>query len=261
MDDANSALQDVSTTRGIQTYCDIVIDSSQKATGQLILIYNGTVCSGKTRTGSITINLPFNGSAVTRWSVAGCRAVLTFYNYKVTNASNNKSLTLNGSASMINVNGGGYLQLVLGTPIINQVRANMALTFDDGTTRNWKTAARRTLSYIGSYPNGTLKSAIAGDTIIGSHNKVEMWGTDRAGENFTIDMPTDYSYDIYNPGTNCIYKPLTGMKVNYWITHELTQTFGVDAAGIIVASGCPYGYKYSWYEGSDFHEYVLPYPY
>jgi len=247
MDDANSALQGVSTTRGVQVYCNMTIDSSQKAIGKLTLNFNGLDCSGmKNRTGAIVIQLPYNGSTVTTWSTAGATASLTFNNYTVTYVSNNKSIIFNGTHSVTNVNGGGWLTLYLGTPIVHKVRADMQLTFDDGTTRIWKAAKKRTLTYIG----GVLKVTMAGDTVIGSYNNVAFWGVNRMGENFTVDVPTAFSYDMVNPGTNCTYKPLTGVIVHYGVAHVLTLTYGVDTNGNSVTPGtCPYGYKISWVDG------------
>lgn len=256
MDEANSAMGEVSTTRSVQS-CGMTIDSTYKASGKLILNYDGTSCSGKIRTGSITIQLPFSNGIITTWSTIGATATLTFNNYKVTYVSNNKSLTFNGTHSVTNVNGGGWLQLYFGTPIVHKVRANMQLTFDDGTTRTWMAAEKRTLSY--NNVTEVLKASTIGDTTLGGHVSVAFWGVNRIGESFIIDMPTAFSYDINNPITNCIYKPLTGVIVHYGVVHSLTLTYGVDASGYATTS-CPFGYKFSWTDGNGANQQIiLPY--
>ncbi|MES2140259.1 MAG: hypothetical protein V4511_11180 [Bacteroidota bacterium] len=256
MDEANSALGAVSTTRSVQS-CGMTIDSTYKSIGKITLNYDGTACSGKIRTGSITVQLPYSNGIITTWSTAGAIAKLTFNNYKVTYVSNNKSLTFNGTHSVTNVNGGGWIQLYFGTPIVHEVRANIQLTFDDGTTRLWNAKVKRTLNY--NNVTEVLKASTIGDTAISGHNNVAFWGVNRIGESFIIDMPTSFSYDINNPITNCIYKPLTGVIVHYGVAHQLTLTYGVDASGY-TATSCPFGYKFSWTDGNGANQQlILPY--
>ncbi|MFY9308042.1 MAG: hypothetical protein WAQ28_03225 [Bacteroidia bacterium] len=238
MDEANSALQEVSTTREMMA-CGMTIDSTYKNIGKLILNYSGPDCSGtKTRSGSITVQLPYSGGQITTWSTPGATATLTFNDYKVTYISTNKSLKFNGTHSVKNVNGGGWLQLLLGTPIVHKVRANMQISFDDSTSCSWQFAKVRTYHYM----SGQLKASIAGDTVINTYNHIAMWGVNRLGENFKVDVPTPVAY--YLAGNTCLYKP-TGEIVLYSDTNHLTITYGVDASGNVV-TGCPYGYKYSW---------------
>lgn len=256
MDEANSAMGAVSTTRSVQS-CGMTIDSTYKSIGKITLNYDGTNCSGKIRTGSITVQLPFSNGVITTWSTAGATATLTFNAYKVTYVSNNKSLTLNGTHKVTNVNGGGWVQLYFGTPIVHKVRADMQLTFDDGTTRTWKAAEKRTLTY--NNVTEVLKASTIGDTILSGHANVAFWGVNRIGESFIIDMPTAFSYDVNNPITNCIYKPLTGVIVHYGVAHSLTLTYGVDASGYPTTS-CPFGYKFSWTDGNGANQQIiLPY--
>jgi hypothetical protein len=39
---------------------------------------------------------------------------------------------------------------------------------------------------------------------------------------------------------------MSGIRVHHGVVRELTVTFGVDASGNAVTSGCPYGYKLNW---------------
>lgn len=266
MDEANSALGSVSTTRDSQTECAFTIDSTYKNIGKITLNYNGVACSGKIRTGSITIQLPYNGTTITTWSTIGATATLTFTNYKVVYTNNNKSLKLNGSHTVTNVSGGGWIQLAMGNNLVHKVRSNMQISFDNATPIQWNSAKLRTLTYTGVFPNGILKAKMAGDTImyVGStcYTKVAMWGINSMGDHFTISVPIDFTYDIINPVTNCIYKPLTGEIVYSGITYEITLNYGVDQAGVNVIPGvCPWGYKIIWDNGQNDVSAIIPYPY
>jgi hypothetical protein len=204
------------------------------------------------RTGTITIQLPYNGTTVTTWSTPGATASLTFNNFKVTNLANNKSITYNGVHQVTNVNGGGIIQLYLGTSIINKVRACMQLTFGDSTTRTWNVAETRTLSSV-AY-SGIVKATTTGDTVLAGHNHVAFWGVNRLNESFTIDMPTPFSYMAY--GTTCLIKPRTGVIVFYGVSHSLTLTYGVDSSGN-PTTACPYGYKFSWVDGNGTNQQII----
>ncbi len=265
MDDVNTSLGEVSTTRGVQQiYCAFTIDSTYKLQGKLILNYNGAFCAGKIRTGSITVQLPYNGTTITTWSTAGATASLTFTNYKVLYPNGNY-VTLNGTHKVKNVNGGGYFELaILHIPIIHRVRSQMQISFNGGTAIAWNSAKLRTLTYTGTYPNGVATIKMAGDTVIAGYNNVAMWGTNAMGDNFTIDVPVDYTYDVVNQTTNCIYRPLTGEIKYYGIAFVITLTYGVDASGnsVPVGTGCPYGYQLHWFNNTTSATYtvVIPYP-
>ncbi len=254
MDDANTALQGISTTRGVESFpfCNITIDSSQKATGLIVLNYNGNNCDNtKSRSGSISIQLPYNGSTVTRWRVQGAKITLTFNNYKVTNLIENKSLTLNGTHSITNVSGGVVADLLTNpNSIVHKVRANMVLTFDDGTNRTWGAARTRTFSIS----NSIISASIAGDTAVSGYSNTAMWGTNRIGETFEISIPTPVVFNIY--GGTCLYRPLSGVRILNGLAHVLTVTYGVDANGN-AATGCPYGYKANWINGQGVAKQII----
>lgn len=243
MDEANTAMQDVSTTRDFQA-CGMTIDSSQKLMGKITLNYSGIDCSGtRTRSGSIIIELPYNSTAtpqITTWSTAGCKAKLTFVNYKVTYLATNKSLNFNGTHSITNIYGGQFIQrLLAGLPIVYKVRAEMQISYDDGTSRTWKAAKVRAYSQVA----GAVKTTIEGDTVINNITNMAMWGTTRLGEEFTLALPTSIAYYIY--GSTCLYKP-TGLAELRVAAKILTITYGVDMSGTVVTGGCPYGYKLNW---------------
>jgi hypothetical protein len=256
MDDANSAMSEISTTRDIQSICGMTYDSSTTATtGIITLTYDGTVCSGKKREGTITIQLPVQGGQVVRFSTAGAVAQLTFTNYKITYVATNKSITINGTHTVKNVNQGGLLELIwLSTPIVHKVKANIHVEYQDGTECTWNAKKIRTFSNNG----GIIKATIEGDTAIGGYPGTAFWGVNRYGDNYFIDAEVPFSYDLVN-SNNCIFKPLTG-KINFrWSTYLLTLTYGVNSDGL-AASGCPYGYKFNWVDANNTpQQIILPY--
>ncbi len=265
MDEANSALLQVSTTRGVQTTCGYTIDSLQKATGKLTLNYDGTLCNGKIRTGSITVQLPWNGTNITTWATQGSVASLTFTDYKVVYPNNNNaSIKFNGIHAVKNQSGGGWIQLYLGQAIIHKVRSHMQISFNGGTAIEWNSAKLRTLTFNNS--TNVLHAAVAADSInVNNANEhILMWGINNMGDHFVITLNVDFSYDIWNPITNCIGKPLTGLIEYHGITYTITLTYGVDIGGVAVPPGtaCPYGYSIAWtntQSGACFSV-TIPYP-
>lgn len=254
MDDANSAMSEISTTRGIQATCGMTYDSSTTATtGIITLTYDGTVCSGKKREGTITVQLPVQGGQVVRFSTAGAVAQLTFTNYKITYVSTNKSVTINGTHTVTNVNQGGLAALLLfSTPIIHKVKANIHAEYQDGTECTWNAKKIRTFTNNG----GIIKATVEGDTTIGGYSGTAFWGVNRYGDNYYIDAEVPFSYDLVNNSTNCVFKPLTG-KINFrWSTYLLTLTYGVNSDGT-AASDCPYGYKFNWLDANNLDQQII----
>jgi len=254
MDDANSALQGVSTTRNLESFsfCNIIVDSSQKAIGIIVLNYVGNNCSNtRLRSGSITIQLPYINGVVTRWKELGASITLTFNNYKVTDLSSGKSLIFNGTHTVINVNGGLLINITSGNPIVHKIRANMELTFDDGTNRTWGAARTRTFTVA----NNTVSASVTGDTTIDNYNNIAMWGTNRNGVSFDIAITTPVVYDVF--GGSCLFKPYSGVRVHYKLAHVITVTYGVDSNGDPVTSGCPYGWRANWVNGQGVAKQVV----
>ena len=258
MDDADNAMQNCARTRHSSaiTVCNLSIDTSLASQGKITLNYNGNDCSNLTsRTGSIVIQLPYNNNTVTTWTTAGAVAKLTFNNYKVTRLSDNKSITYNGFHSIKNVNGGGALQLLSGATILHQIRANMVITFDNGTTCTWQIAKTRTFTNAA----GLITATVAGDSTFSTYVHAAVWGTNRLGQPFTVDMPTAVSYYTLGSVSICLYRPFTGVVIDYVPSNTLTITYGVDFLGN-PATGCPFGYKFAWMDANNVQQHiVLPY--
>ena len=222
MDDAINALEYCSKTRDIQALCNTTVDTTFAAQGKITLTYTGNDCLSLTsRSGSIIIQLPYNGTTLTTWTTAGSKAQLTFVNYKVTRLSNNKSLTFNGYHAIKNVNGGGVIQLLAGATILHQIRADMQITFDDGTSRTWLVAKTRTFTNV----LGLITNTIAGDTTgtwVGATNGLGILlslslgaGTNRSGTAGAWNANNNYSATGATSvvGTNGATFFLTGVQL------------------------------------------------
>jgi len=250
LDDANTAIQLVPTASGrldgiegggINPICNTTIDTTNKASGIIKIIYNGLNCDGtKSRTGNIKIQLSSPGGNVTKWKTQGATLTLTFDTLKITRISDGKAITLNGTHSITNVNGGLIKNITAAGTVVHQIRGNMMITFDDGTNRTW--AVTRTRTY--SIANNILSVSLSGDSTIGTFNHIAMSGINRAGEKFSISINTPIFSNIF--GGTCLYKALSGQRVFNGIAHPLTVNYGVDANGVAEVSGCPYGYQLSW---------------
>jgi hypothetical protein len=214
--------------------CGATIDSTS-AKGNIILNFDGsTTCNGRrTRSGTVTVSLT-KGS---KWTEAGAQLTVVLANYKVTRVSDNKSVTLNGTKTITNVNGGLIKSIASGETIVHKIKGNMAVTFDDGSVRAWQIARKRTFSNNSSVYKVTLE----GDTSIAGIGNVDVWGTNRFSNPFygVISSP------IVRTST-CDYDAVSGVKVHKGLAREITITFGVDSNGDVVTSTCPYGYKAAW---------------
>lgn len=245
MDEVSSIVDGIGQVKSMQTIgCNVIVDSSAAATGLITLTFNGTNCDAtRSRTGVITVQLPYNNNTqtVTRWHEVGCTLTLTYINFAVTRLSDNKTFTFNGTHSVTNVNGGRLAEITSGSPIVHKVRANMQLTFDDGTSRTWSAARVRTFTLS----NNVLSTSVVGDTAVSGYSSVAEWGINRAGENFACSITTPVVVNL--AGSTCLNKPLSGVRVHHRLVHEITVTYGVDANGNAVTNGdCPYGFKANW---------------
>jgi hypothetical protein len=221
--------------------CNSTVDTSLKSQGKLTVTFNGNSCDNKRfRTGVISLQLPYNSltNTVTPWSTAGCVLTVTFTNFKVTRLSDNKSITLNGTKYITNVNGG----LVddansFASPIVHHITGAMQITFDDGTTRSWNIDRTRSIARS----NAITTVTITGNATQSGISNVSVWGINRKGNSFTVSIPAPIVLS-----STCNFNPISGVRVHSGVIRVLTATFGVDQSGNAVTSGCPYGYKINW---------------
>lgn len=246
LDDAEATLS-ATTLSGFKTssipgLCNATVDSTQKSSGIITINYNGNSCDGlRSRTGSIVLHLA--NYPTTKWKDAGAELSITYNNFKVTVNATGKSNTLNGTHTIINVSGGIVAHIGVSpnpTTIVRKIRSsNMTLTFDDGTQRTWSVARQRTWTGSGGVVTGL---SIAGDTTINSNANTVVWGTNRAGNSFSTVINTPVTV-----GSTCgWYAPTAGVKTHYFNNRVATVTFGTDANGNVVTTGCPNHYRINW---------------
>jgi len=222
--------------------CNTTIDSSMVLQGTITVTFNGNNCTNtRTRSGSITLQLPYNSTTmvVTPWSDAGCVLTATFNNFKITRLSDNKSLTYNGTKTITNVNGGIVDDAsTFATPIVHHIQSsNMQVTFDDNTSRNWNIDRTRTINRT----NNVTTVSITGNGTQNGISNVSVWGVNRKGNTFYISIPTPVILS-----SACSFHAISGVRIHHGVIRDLTVTYGVDASGNIVTSGCPYGYRLNW---------------
>ncbi len=226
--------------------CGMTIDSALSVNGVLVLNFNGTTCDNRTRTGSIKLTLQ-NYSTGVRWKNVGATIRVDYNSYKITRASDQASILLNGTQFYTNTSGGNWWTLLVvqtQTALVASVTGtNLNVTFQDNKTAVFNINRKLTWSLNGSVIS--LKAEGIGTN--GTLNNLENFGTTREGEAFTSQVTTPI---IWN--TTCgSGAPLQG-QVNIKVASknfDLNCQYGVDASGNSITVGanqCPYGWKYTW---------------
>lgn len=270
MNDANVAIGDYPNLTGkgntpnypaILTFsntCGATLDASQVNNGILKINYTGATCNNQTRTGSVLLTIvDYSVSIFKRWRVAGCVLKIDFLDYKVTKASNGKSVTLNGTMYATNVLGGtfGHIFLNLQPNLVHTITGEgLQVTFDDTKTATWNISRKYTYTY------SSLVFTCKGEGT-GSHNGIdglENWGTTRDGDEFTSQVNSPI---VWN--TTCgAWAPLSGEVTLKAESKDfyLHAVFGVDASGnAATPSPCTYGYKVDWKYKNKAYKKVIAY--
>lgn len=241
------------------TVCGATVDATLHAQGIITLTFDGSVdCNGRKRSGTIKATLQDYATGK-RWKDVGAVLRLDYTDYKVVRTSDNKSLTFNGSHTITNVSGGNSVLLILNLQqtVVHQVDgSNINVKFDDGKTavcnisRKYTHTVTRTPQWI---------YTITGEGT-GSHNglnNIENWGTTRDGDDFTSQVQQAV---VWN--TTCTpSKPKSG-KMEIKVAAKdfsFITTFGVDAGGNQVSSGCPWGFKVEWSYKNKTKDKLYPY--
>ena len=251
--DANTAIGNYSSMSGrsalptvLANICGASIDTTGMYTGTIKINYDGTVCSNRKREGSIRLTIQ-NYTSGKKWKDAGCVLQVDYLSYKVTRASDSKSIQFDGTHLVTNVSGGTWWDLVVGTKasLIHTVNASGVLNvkFDDGKTATCN--LNRKFTYV--WGNNILTCTGEGIGSYNSLNNLENYGTTRDGDAFTSQVTTPV---VWN--TTCgAWAPLSG-EVTIVVASKsfnLVATFGVDASGnpqTVAANSCAYGWKLYW---------------
>lgn len=232
--------------------CNATVDSLAVANDTVVLYitYNGLNCNGtRNRTGKIEIRKKVG----TQWHEAGAAVKYTYINFTVTRVSTGKSVTLNGTKTFENVNGGH--RWMVGTYIdsyVEKISGNLQASFDNGTSRTWNVA--RQLTFTGA--PGTFILNIDGFGNSGEYQNLSVWGTNRQGEEFY----TQINQSIVCKET-CDGDPVSGIKIHQIPSGDksATITFGYNSNNEpITGDECPTRYRVDWQKGNRSGTSYLP---
>jgi hypothetical protein len=202
------------------TFCNAAAVFDSVSNPRTITItYNGADCWGATtRTGVVVLSM----AQGVHWKDVGAAITITYQNLKITRVSDNKSITLNGSQTYTNVNGGLLINLpVVGTITHTITSSNMSVTFEDNTQRTWQEAKQRVFTY-----NNGVVITITGTHTDGSNTNIAEWGTNRLGHTFASStvQPIVIRQD-------CNFRIVSGEIKHVTSAVTVTATFGLDASG------------------------------
>jgi hypothetical protein len=244
--ETESSLDDVNVTMGASslgkgfTIAGATVDSIV-ADKMYIINYNGNNANGtRFRSGQIVVQLT-SGS---KWRDVNAIVTITFNNLLVRNNSTNKSIILNGTHMVSNLNGGLVSMLIAGgTSVVHKITGNMIVTFEDSTQRTWAVYRQREI-LISATGIPTIK--VSGFGSIDGVSNIVVAGTNRSGNPFNTIITQTLVFTKNSGCFNGSWVPVSGIKTHKKIAREITVTFGVDQSGAVVSSVCPYGYKVVW---------------
>lgn len=223
-----------------------VVDTTGINQGTIKINYNGTTVNNRTRTGSIRLSIQDYASGK-RWKQVGCVIKVEYLAYKVTRASDGKSVQLDGTQNLTNVTGGTWWEL-----IITKTQSSLAssitgsdlnVTFSDGKTALYN--INRKFTY--TIPGNILTCTGEGMGNSEGLDNLENYGTTRDGDSFTSQVSTPIVWNL----TCGAWAPTQG-AVNIKVSEkefDLKCTFGVTNSGDVqdvAANNCPYGWKVEW---------------
>jgi len=232
--------------------CHATIDSITQVndTMTISITYNGLTCNGKqNRNGKIEIKKKVG----THLEQAGAAVIVKYINFTVTRVATNKSITLNGTKTFVNVNGGHrWMVGTMITSYVERVSGSMQASFDNGTSHTWNVA--RQLTVTGT--PGQFNLTIDGFGTAGDYQNLVVWGTNRQGEEFF----TKIAQPVVCRQT-CDWDPVSGIKIHQIPSgsKSATVTFGFDDNNQqIVGDNCPTRYKLDWQKDNKSGTSYLP---
>lgn len=241
--------------------CGLTVDTTGASQGTITLNYDGVkVCNNRKRSGSIKLTIQGYANG-TRWNDAGCVLQLDYINYKVTRASDSKSIEFNGTHYITNVSGGNAITLIFGlqpTLVHSVTGTSLSVKFSDGSNATWN--IHRQVTYTYDAANVIITAKCEG---IGSYNgisQLENWGTTRKGDEFTSQVTVPVVWNT-TCGANAPVEGQLLIKVDSK-EFELKCTLGVDNSGTpvpITVNNCPYGMKVEWSHKNKNKEKIIAY--
>jgi hypothetical protein len=257
INDANQAISDQPLLHGrtghpyaiagvLGNICGLTVDTNGLYMGKVTLNYNGTTCNNRTRTGVIKLAI-LNYSSGVRWKNVGAVLQVDYISYKITRASDGKSVEFNGTQYITNKSGGTWFDLFfLGqTSLSSEVTGNDLHVSFDGTGGTAVYNINRRFTY--TLPGGILTCMGEGIGSNNGRNNLENYGTTRDGDPFTSQVTTPILWN-WTCGWWAPTQGAVDIKVDSK-SFDLKVTFAVDASGNVVAvapNTCAYGFKVEW---------------
>ncbi|WP_317896912.1 hypothetical protein [Aurantibacillus circumpalustris] len=247
----------VSSTTSTKTeLCGLDIDSLEIYSGILQLKYNGTVCKGLKKTGTIRITLL--DYPIKKWKNQECRIQLEFINYKVSH-NDGRTVQFDGAASLTNQTGNTWYEmkyLNASNLIQIQTASGVKVTIDESNTAIFNINRSLTFNYnsVGKFTSCKIEGLGVSNGI----NNLENWGQNRDGNNYTSQV----NVPIVWKSTCGSVSPSEG-EVSIKVDEKdfaMICNYGVNSEGLnSTASDCPYGWKVSWSYKSDTNTRVFAY--
>jgi hypothetical protein len=248
--DINIAIMEQSLLRGKGTagagnteICGVTIDTLEIFQGVIKLNYQGKNCYGYTKTGIIRVSL--EGYPLKKWKNPGSILKVEFIGYKVTRATDGRSVQLDGTQYITNESGSTFFDLryLNVSSIVHTVTGfDMKVKFDGDNTAIFNVGRRMTYTHSG----GVTTCRIEGTGSAAGKSNLENWGHTRNGDSFTSEVTVPIVWK-----TTCgAVAPLEGevaIKVDKK-DFELKCKFAVDETGESVSGDnpCPYGWLMEW---------------
>jgi hypothetical protein len=240
-----SGAASINSALGI-TSTGYTVDTTGAHLGTIKINYDGTTINNRTRTGSIRLTIQ-NYAGGKRWKQSGCVLQVDYIAYKITRASDSKSVQFDGTQLLTNETGGSWWELLIlktqASLATSVTGTNLNVLFDDGKTAVYNINRKSTYSY----PNNLLTCTGEGIGTADGLSGLENYGTTRDGDAFTSQVSTPIVWNL----TCGWWAPIQGEAVIKVDSKDfsLDCKFGVDATGNVVSVGanqCPYGWKVEW---------------
>jgi len=246
LNDINTVLAGTSGLKSTQGLpCNATIDSMAIANDTMTyyVTYNGLNCAGNlNRTGQIEISKHIG----TKWWQAGATVTYKFINFHVTHVKSQKSITLNGRKTYVNVTGGLIFMIPqFISSVTHKDSGYLNVTFDDNTTKFWN--VRRQITY--TKVNDKYVMTADGFGSADGYDNLVIWGVNRNSEQFYIQILQSVVFRQV-----CQFDPCTGQKKIMIPSGDkgATLTFGYDSDNQpVTGTDCPTKYKVDWYKGSN----------
>lgn len=239
--------------------CGLAVDTNGLSKGSVTLIYNGTTCRNRTRTGKIKLTILdyVNGK---RWKNTGCQLKIEYMDYKIARASDGNSMELNGMQTITNETGGTWWDLLImktQTSLSSTIKGTgLEVTFEDGKTASYN--INRRITY--SLPGGILTCQADGIGSLNGRENLENYGLTRDGDEFTSQVISPIVWNL----TCGSWAPVQGemdVKVDKK-AFSLKVLYSVDAGGnaqVSSPNSCAYGWKVEWSYKKKTKKKIIPY--